>query len=287
MTGATAGGRADRHDRETRTAMTLHEIRPNRSRQQSTRDATERRILVALSHPSDRRSIELALDRLGLAVRSTADESTTSIMLTSYEPDVVLIDAREVYPAVTPLATRLRETSRIGVVVIGGNSRDQRFAALRFGADDVLPTDTAADEIALRCTNIAARVSCNESVATPPIETLRTFGPLVVDVNRRQIHVNGHLVPSTRLEFDLFARICRTPDQVVTRVELIESVWGPNWFGDSHVVDVHLSNLRRKLRQRCAAVDYWHTVRGVGFRLSDDLNTSTDERAGALVRRAG
>jgi two-component system OmpR family response regulator len=99
--------------------------------------------------------------------------------------------------------------------------------------------------------------------------------------------VNGHLVPSTKLEFDLFARICRTPDQVVTRTELIESVWGPNWFGDSHVVDVHLSNLRRKLRQRCAAVDYWYTVRGVGFRLSDDLTARTDERVESLVRRAG
>lgn len=269
--------------------MTLHEIRPNRTRRHHTRDLTERRILVALSHPSDRRSIELALDRTGHVVRSTADEVTTSAMLTSYAPDVVLIDAREVYPAVTPLASRLRESSRVGVVVVGGNSREQRLAALRFGADDVVATDTAADEIALRCTNIASRVSCAEADldTSSAVESTRSFGPLVVDINRREIHVNGHLVPSTKLEFDLFARICRTPDQVVTRVELIESVWGPNWFGDSHVVDVHLSNLRRKLRQRCAAVDYWHTVRGVGFRLSDDLTAGTDERVESLVRRAG
>lgn len=272
---------------DTRTAMTLHDIRPNRSRRLATRTATERRILVALSHPSDRRSIELALDRIGLVVRSTADEATTSAMLTSYRPDVVVIDAREVYPAVTPLAGRLRELSHVGVVVMGGNNREQRLAALRFGADDVVATDTAADEIALRCTNIASRVACGEVDVSPTVEASRTFGPLVVDFNRREIHVNGHLVPSTKLEFDLFARICRTPDQVVTRVELIESVWGPNWFGDSHVVDVHLSNLRRKLRQRCAAVDYWYTVRGVGFRLSDDLTARTDERVESLVRRAG
>ncbi|MEY2996162.1 MAG: hypothetical protein RLZZ39_987 [Actinomycetota bacterium] len=272
---------------DTRTAMTLHDIRPNRSRRLATRTATERRILVALSHPSDRRSIELALDRIGHVVRSTADEVTTSAMLTSYRPDVVVIDAREVYPAVTPLAGRLRELPHVGVIVMGGNNREQRLAALRFGADDVVATDTAADEIALRCTNIASRVACGEVDVSPTVEASRTFGPVVVDFNRREIHVNGHLVPSTKLEFDLFARICRTPDQVVTRVELIESVWGPNWFGDSHVVDVHLSNLRRKLRQRCAAVDYWYTVRGVGFRLSDDLTARTDERVESLVRRAG
>ncbi len=272
---------------EMRTAMTLHEIRPNRTRRHRTHELTERRILVTLSHPSDRRSIEHALDHIGHVVRSTADEMTTSAMLTSFAPDVILIDAREVYPTVTPLAARLRELPRMGVVVVGGNSREQRLAALRFGVDDVVTTDTAAEEIALRCANVASRVARSEPEVVPAVESTRTFGPLVVDVSRREIHVNGHLVPSTKLEFDLFARICRTPDQVVTRVELIESVWGPNWFGDSHVVDVHLSNLRRKLRERCTAVDYWHTVRGVGFRLSDDLATGFDERVESRVRRAG
>lgn len=289
MTGATAGGRV-RHTGttdETRTVMTVHEIRPNRSHQHVRRSATERRILVALSHPSDRRSIEHALDHIGHTVRSTVDEVATVAMLTAYEPDVVLIDAREIHPTVTPLAARLRDLRRVGVVVVGGNSREQRLAALRFGADDVVATDTAADEIALRCANLATRISCGEPESSPIVEDSQTFGPLVVDINRREIHVNGHLVPSTKLEFDLFARICRTPNHVVTRIELIESVWGPNWFGDSHVVDVHLSNLRRKLRERCSAVDYWHTVRGVGFRLSDDLTVGADDRSKPLVRRAG
>ena len=53
--------------------------------------------------------------------------------------------------------------------------------------------------------------------------------------------------------------------------ELLEEVWGPNWVGDTHVVDVHLSNLRRKLQQRAPELRFIHTVRGVGFRLSNDL----------------
>ncbi|NDH96342.1 MAG: histidinol dehydrogenase, partial [Actinobacteria bacterium] len=128
-----------------------------------------------------------------------ADEVTTSAMLTSYSPDVVLIDAREVYPAVTPLATSLRELSRLGVVVVGGNSREQRLAALRFGADDVVASDTASDEIALRCTNVASRVVCGEADVdtSSVVESTRNFGPVVVDISRREIHVNGHLVPST------------------------------------------------------------------------------------------
>jgi two-component system OmpR family response regulator len=58
---------------------------------------------------------------------------------------------------------------------------------------------------------------------------------------------------------------------VCSRTELLEEVWGPNWVGDTHVVDVHLSNLRRKLQQFAPDLRFIHTVRGVGFRLSNDL----------------
>lgn len=264
--------------------MTVHDIRTNRPAGRSARrtSSLERRVLVALSHPSDRRSVEHALDGLGLVVRATADSASGLAMVDAFDPDVVVLDAREFHPAVTPLAIAAIERTRTGVVVMGGNSREQRLAALRHGVDDVVSTDTPADEIALRCTNVAARLSCAEPTTAPVTDDVRVFGPLALDGDRREIRVNGNLVPATKLEFELFSRICRTPFQVVTRAELIESVWGPNWYGDTHVVDVHLSNLRRKLRQRCSAVDYWYTVRGVGFRLSDDMVNETGD-----VRIAG
>ena len=284
--------------------MTVHDIRPHRPSHPTTRrptvsptaspamspagDASERRILVALSHPSDRRSVEHGLDRLDLVVRSTSDAASTLAMLDAFTPDVVVLDAREFHPALTPVGAAIRDTARTGrrtgVVVVGGNTREQRLAALRHGVDDVVSTDTPVDEIALRCVNTAARVACSASAAPiAPNDGVRRFGPLTLDTDRREIRVNTHLVSSTKLEYELFARICENPFQVVSRQELIASVWGPNWYGDTHVVDVHLSNLRRKLRQRCSAVDYLHTVRGVGFRLSDDMQDDTS----ASVRIAG
>jgi len=64
---------------------------------------------------------------------------------------------------------------------------------------------------------------------------------------------------------------------VCSRSELLEEVWGPNWVGDTHVVDVHLSNLRRKLQHRAPELRFIHTVRGVGFRLSNDLLRAVEE----------
>lgn len=254
--------------------MTVHDIRPSRSIRRAVHTARERRILVALSHPSDRRSVEHALERLDPLVRSTADPASTLAVLDAFDPDVVVLDARDFHPAVTPVAAAVRERPRIAIVVVGGNTREQRLTALRLGVDDVVSTDTPADEIALRCLNLAKRTAVGESTPTSIDDGARTFGPVVLDTDRREIRVNGHVVPTTKLEYELFARICRTPFQVVTRAELIESVWGTSWYGDSHVVDVHLSNLRRKLRQRCSTIDYWCTVRGVGFRLADDLETA-------------
>ena len=68
-----------------------------------------------------------------------------------------------------------------------------------------------------------------------------------------------------------------------SRKELIEEVWGPNWVGDTHVVDVHLSNLRRKLQLRAPELKFIHTVRGVGFRLSNELSQTTAPAATPAV----
>ena len=82
--------------------------------------------------------------------------------------------------------------------------------------------------------------------------------------------MRNHDIPVTRIEFALFEQLCRRPSEVCARTQLLEEVWGPNWVGDTHVVDVHLSNLRRKLQLRAPELRFIHTVRGVGFRLSND-----------------
>jgi two-component system OmpR family response regulator len=100
------------------------------------------------------------------------------------------------------------------------------------------------------------------------------LGPLVVDLGRREIRVGDREVQTTRIEFSLLEQLCRRPTEVCTRDDLLASVWGPRWIGDSHVVDVHLSNLRRKLDKATPGTKVIHTVRGVGFRLANDVTDS-------------
>ena len=101
--------------------------------------------------------------------------------------------------------------------------------------------------------------------------TMLTIGPLTIDLGRRDVRVDEEEVATTRIEFSLLEQLCRRPTEVCTREDLLDAVWGPTWVGDNHVVDVHLSNLRRKLDKAAPEIKVIHTVRGVGFRLANDV----------------
>jgi two-component system OmpR family response regulator len=101
----------------------------------------------------------------------------------------------------------------------------------------------------------------------------------VIDSGRHEIRLGDVEIPATRIEFSLLEHLCRRPTEVASRTDLLESVWGPNWVGDTHVVDVHLSNLRRKLDSVAPDLRIVHTVRGVGFRISNELLDAAEARA--------
>ena len=105
------------------------------------------------------------------------------------------------------------------------------------------------------------------------------LGPLVIDSGRHEIRLGDVEIPATRIEFSLLEHLCRRPTEVASRADLLESVWGPNWVGDTHVVDVHLSNLRRKLDSVAPDLRIVHTVRGVGFRISNELLDAAEAQA--------
>lgn len=91
------------------------------------------------------------------------------------------------------------------------------------------------------------------------------LGDLVIDLDAREVHVNGAPTELTRTEYDLLVALARNPRRVLTREQLLEEVWG-DWYGSDHVLDVHLSRLRAKVLA-AGGERIGHAVRGVGFRL--------------------
>jgi DNA-binding response OmpR family regulator len=96
----------------------------------------------------------------------------------------------------------------------------------------------------------------------------------VVDEDAREVIVRGTTVDLTRIEFDLLATLARRPRKVLSRRRLVDEVWGAEWFGEDHVVEVHVSNLRRKL-DALTTHRYIATVRGVGYRFEPTSEVAT------------
>ncbi|HEX7590170.1 MAG TPA: response regulator transcription factor, partial [Demequinaceae bacterium] len=106
------------------------------------------------------------------------------------------------------------------------------------------------------------------SMGAPPAPALRV-GALAIDLDAREASVDGVLVDLTKIEFDLLAALALRPRQVFSRRALIAAVWGGEWVGDEHLVDVHVLHVRRKLGDDASAQRFIRTSRGIGYRMGE------------------
>ncbi len=230
------------------------------------------RVLLAIDDLRLRRSNEAGLRAAGFAVSAPGDADAVAILAESFSPDVLIIDTSMNGADNRPLYQQLRsETDRYMLCIDSAGRERTRVEVLRSGADDAVSVPVTPDEIAARCHALLRRPREIRSDWDPVQPSVVTLGPLVVDSGRHEIRLGDVEIQATRIEFSLLEHLCRRPTEVASRTDLLESVWGPNWVGDTHVVDVHLSNLRRKLDTVAPDLRIVHTVRGVGFRISNEL----------------
>ena len=245
------------------------------------------RVLLAIDDIRLRRSNEAGLRAAGFAVSAPGDAAAVAILAESFAPDVLVVDTSMNGPDNRPLYQRLRTETDRYMLCIDSAGRDRtRVEVLRSGADDAVSVPVTPDEIAARCQALLRRPREMRTDWDPVQPSVVTLGPLVIDVGRHEIRLAEVEIPATRIEFSLLEHLCRRPTEVASRSDLLEAVWGPNWVGDTHVVDVHLSNLRRKLDAVAPDLRIVHTVRGVGFRVSNELLDAAEAHAAAQVANA-
>lgn len=230
------------------------------------------RVLLAIDDLRLRRTNEAGLRAAGFSVSAPSDAVAVSILAESFSPDVLVIDTVMQDTNDRPLYQRLRSDTDGYLLCIESAGRDRaRVELLRSGADDAVSLPVTSDEIVARCHALLRRPREIRTDWDPVQQSVITLGPLTIDTGRHEIRLGETEISATRIEFSLLEHLCRRPTEVASRSELLESVWGQNWVGDTHVVDVHLSNLRRKLDQAAPEMRVVHTVRGVGFRISNEV----------------
>jgi DNA-binding response OmpR family regulator len=220
------------------------------------------RALVVEDAPEFAAMIVPILAEAGYDTRVAETGADALAQMRSWSPDLVMLDV--VLPDVDgfEVCRQLREFSDAFVIMVSGRGDEvDKVVGLTVGADDYVTKPYSVREVAARVSAIRRRPRVEKPGA------LRAFGEVEVDLEVREVTVAGTVVDLTRTEFDLLAVLVAEPRRAFSREDLISAVWGGGWFGDSHIVDVHMANLRAKLGEDGRDPQHIKTVRGVGFRL--------------------
>ena len=178
-------------------------------------------------------------------------------------PDLVLLDVGLPKRDGFEVLRELRTTSAVPVIMLTARAEEiDRVVGLTVGADDYVTKPFSPRELIARIKAVLRRGRV-ETEEERPLE----FDGLMIDPNRREVHVGDDAVELTTLEFDLLFALASAPGRVMTREHLMERVWGWDFVGVDRVVDVHISNLRKVLRDDPADPRYIATIRGVGYKM--------------------
>lgn len=227
-------------------------------------DASSRpHALVVDDEPPLVRLVCAYLEREGFAVSTAADGEEAIRLAQERRPDVVVLDL--MLPGIDGIEVcrRIRTFSDAYIVMLTARAEEtDKIVGLSTGADDYVTKPFSPGELVARIRAMLRRPRAGEEAPGS-----RRLGDLVIDPVAREVTRDGQPVSLTRLEFDLLDALSEQPRVAFSRRHLLERVWGPNWFGDEHVVDVHVANLRRKLGDDPSDPRYVTTLRGVGYRL--------------------
>jgi two-component system, OmpR family, response regulator PrrA len=225
-------------------------------------DPTGPDVLVVDDDEDIRISLERGLTLSGFSVRTVPDGESALREVGDRPPDVLVLDVGLPGADGIRVVTRLRAEGLTTPVCMlsARTSVDDRVAGLAAGADDYLVKPFALTELVARLRALLRRVP-------PPPSSRFAVGPLEVDPAARTASVAGRPVELTRREFDLLETLARHAGIVLSRERLLELVWGYDFAVDTNVVDVFVSQLRRKL-EAGGAERLIATVRGIGFRLT-------------------
>ncbi len=223
-------------------------------------------VMVVDDETPIRQIVRRYLEADGYKVVEAADGPEALERLSASPIDVVILDV--MMPGMDGLEVlrRLRAVSDVYVIMLTAKTEEvDRLVGLTVGADDYITKPFSPRELVARVRTVLRRPR-TPAAAAPTDETLRLPG-LEIDAARREVRRDGATVDVTALEFDLLAAMAAAPGRVFTRRQLLERIWGYDFFGDERVVDVHVRNLRRKLADDSDNPRFIATVRGVGYKM--------------------
>lgn len=224
------------------------------------------RVLLVEDEEHLARLVQRYLERDRLEVRLIGDGAQAVEVAQHWQPDVIVLDLGLPGMDGVEVCRRVRTFSDCYVIMLTARAEEvDKLVGLSVGADDYMTKPFSPRELVARVGALLRRpreVAGRDSTAGQRL----SFGTLHIDIAAREVHLGEDPVDLTRTEFEVLVALAARPRMVYSRRRLIDDVWGRDWVGDEHLVDVHIAHLRRKLGDSSEPA-FIRTVRGVGYRM--------------------
>ena len=220
-------------------------------------------VLIVEDDPNIRELLQLYLEKDGYAVTLAADGGQGLEKFRAIKPNLVLLDVMMPVMDGWAVCKAIRAEGNTPVIMLTAKGEtDDKVTGLKAGADDYITKPFEMKELLARIEAVLRRTEC----ATEQVKVRRlVFDKLTIDMDAFELTVDGKKVDTPPKEMELLFYLASSPNRVYTRNQLLDEVWGFDYFGDSRTVDVHVKRLREKLE---GVSDKWcvKTVWGVGYK---------------------
>jgi two-component system response regulator RegX3 len=223
------------------------------------------RVLIIEDEESYRESLTYLLAKEGFEVISAADGATGLATFDRQGADIVLLDLMMPGMSGTEVCRQLRARGSVGIIMVTARDTEiDKVVGLELGADDYVTKPFSHRELVARIRAVLRRGQDIEAD-----EAVLQVGGVRMDTDRHELTVRGRPIQLALKEFELLELLLRNAGRVLTRGQLIDRVWGPDYVGDTKTLDVHVKRLRAKLEEDPANPVLLVTVRGLGYKFVD------------------
>ena len=222
------------------------------------------RILVVDDEPSIVEPLEFLLGKEGFSVTTASNGREALEKFDQGGIDLILLDLMLPEISGTEVCRRIRSKSDVPIIMLTAKDSDvDKVVGLELGADDYVTKIQSSAELIARIRAVLRR----GKVESPGDNSgIMSAAHIKMDIDRHKVTVNGLEVSLPLKEFELLEFLIRNAGRVLTRVQLIDRVWGSDYFGDTKTLDVHIKRLRAKIEKDPANPVYIQTIRGLGYK---------------------
>ena len=222
------------------------------------------KVLVVEDEQSLREALVFFLEKEGHAVSVAVDGEEAIEVFEKSGADIILLDLMLPKIDGNQVCKQIRQSSNVPIIMLTAkDSEIDKIVGLEIGADDYITKPYSTRELLARIKAVLRRQ------AEPPVivGSVLIAGDLRLDSDRHVVSLNGDTLTMPLKEFELLELLMENVNRVLTRGQIIDRVWGSNYFGDTKTLDVHIKRLRSKVEEDPARPKYIQTVRGLGYKL--------------------